>query len=63
MDKQITVALNLAAVLAVEVNGVGVEGECAEAEKQSRWRDQAEAVGWLICGRCEREKGGGGVVG
>lgn len=39
MNEQITIPLDLATMLAVEVNGVGVEGERAEAEEQSRRRD------------------------
>ena len=49
MDKQALVALAIAGVVRVEVDGVGVVGESAEAEKQRRVGREGE--GKLGCGR------------
>lgn len=48
MDEKVPEPLDLAAVLAVEVDGVGVERERAEAEEQGRRGSEAEAVGRLF---------------
>lgn len=56
MDEQGAIALDLAAVLAVEVDGMGVESERAKAKEQGRRRGEAEAVCWLVGGRWREGK-------
>lgn len=43
MNQDAAVALALAGVLRVEVDGVGVEGQRAEVEEEPRVRDETEA--------------------
>lgn len=54
MNEQVPVPFDLAAVLTVKVDPMGVEGECAEAKEQRRRGGECEGVFRLVRRRCEK---------
>jgi hypothetical protein len=43
VDEQISMAFYLAAVCLVEMDSMGIESKCGEAEKKGWWRSECDA--------------------